>query len=110
MARIEYRINQDPSGNVTVVSTIERLDPGDEILLVTTTGNAALQWIGESPFAPPADGKVFLLPHTDGSPEPLQVLKSVDMSAGVAQCGESDSGGNFRPWKQGQAGFPGVGN
>jgi hypothetical protein len=108
VARIQFQINRDSSGKVTVAGSIQRIDPGDEIVMVTGTPGTALQWVADSPFAAPAAGKVFVLQQTNASQHPLRATKSIDMSQNVARCGETDSAGNFTPWSQG-AGFPGIG-
>jgi hypothetical protein len=108
MARIQYQINRDSSGNITVVGSIQRIDPGDEIVMVTGTPGTALQWVADSPFADPAAGKVFVLHQADASQHPLRATRAIDMSQSVATCGETDGSGNFTPWSQG-AGFPGIG-
>jgi hypothetical protein len=108
MARIQFQINRDSNGNVTVASSILRIDPTDEIVMLTGTPGTALQWVADSPFADPAAEKVFILHQAAASQPPLHATKSIDMSQPVATCGETDSAGNFTAWSQG-AGFPGVG-
>jgi hypothetical protein len=107
MALIEFRIDLDGNNNVTIVSTVQRIDPGDEIVMITSTANAALQFNADSPFAAPAAEKILLLPQGE-SRMPLQVARSIDLSQEVALCGTADSEGNFNAWTQG-AGFPGNG-
>lgn len=110
MARIQFTIDRKIGGEVTIVPSIQRIDPGDEILMATTTPGTALQWKGDSPFAPPAAESVFVLHQGDGSQDPLHATKTIDMPKDVeiATCGEMDNGGKFTPWLQG-AGFPGTG-
>jgi hypothetical protein len=108
MALIEYKINLDGSGKVVVTSIIRRLDPGDEILVVTETPNAALQWKASSPFASPAAEEIYVLPQASASGQPLQVTRAIDLSQELAQCGEGDGKGNFVPWLQSGGGFPGI--
>lgn|SRR5690348_5230867 len=103
MARIEFKIDRDSNGSAIITTTVERIDPTDEILLVTETANAALQWNRDSPFAAPAAEKVYTLPHASAPREPLRAEKTVDLSQQVAQCGEI--AGEFVAWPQG----PGLG-
>jgi hypothetical protein len=105
MAQIEYLIDLT-NGVVTITPTIRRLDPGDEIHLITTTPNAALRWDAESPFLTPAEESVLLLRQKDSPAQALTPSKPIDLSKALGQCGETDgSGGNFTPWVNG-AGFP----
>jgi hypothetical protein len=108
MAQIEFRINLDGNGNVTIVPTIERLDPGDRIHLVTDTPNAALRWNGDSPFLAPAAGKVTLLTPSDSPRQTLEIARPTDMSKPLAQCGEGRNDGSFTSWPQVGGGFPHV--
>jgi hypothetical protein len=110
MALIEYKIDLDANGDVTIVPTIKRLDPGDEIHLVTETPDAALQFNNESPFLPPDADKVHILRPAGAAPQPLRPAAPIDLSQELAQCGKADSSGTFIPWLQGKSGFPGVGN
>jgi hypothetical protein len=104
MARIEYKIDLDKNGRTSVVGTIIRIDPGDEIALVTNTANAALRWTAASPFESPAAESTYLMPQATAAPAPLRVLRPTLM-AGLAECGEKDGNGNFTPWP-GTSGFP----
>jgi hypothetical protein len=108
MAQIEFRINLDGNGNLTIVPTIERLDPGDRIHLVTDTPNAALRWNGDSPFLPPAADNVLLLTPASGPRQALEIARPTDMSQSLAQCGEKREDGSFSVWPQLKSGFPRV--
>jgi hypothetical protein len=105
MAQIAYQINMDKDGTVTIVPVIRRLDPGDEIHLITSTPNAALRWNTGSPFQTPAAESVLLLRQTNSPAQVLNPAKPIDLSEALAQCGETDGGGNFIPWGNGP-GFP----
>lgn len=107
MALIEYAINRDPNGDVTVVGTIRRIDPGDQLILTSGAADTALQWDAESPFAAPAAGKIF--PLVSGSAVPVQVVAPMDLTKALAQCGSQHSDGTFIAWKQGVSGFPNPG-
>src|SRR5271165_572800 len=107
MALIEYRINRDSSGNITIVNTIQRIGPEDEIVVITDTPNTALQWIGVSPFAEPADRGIYRLPLAETYPQGLRATRSIDLAQEVGLCGEVDAEGNFKPWLAGGGGFPG---
>jgi hypothetical protein len=104
MALIEFKVNLDANNNIAVEATVLRVDPGDEVVLVTSTPNTALRFNPGSPFAAPAAEKIYLLPKETPS-EPIQVTKSADLSQ-VAECGEADGAGNFAPWV---GGFPNGG-
>jgi hypothetical protein len=108
MAQIQYEIDYS-NGKVTITSKIQRLDPADEVLLVTATPNTALQFTGSSPFGAPATGKVYVLPKAGASSPALHVTKSIEMSKSVAQCGGVDSTGKFTAWGGKGGGFPGGG-
>ena len=101
MAIIKYSIDFDASKNATVVvCTVQQIDPGDVVVVTTTTPNAALQLI-ESPFAAPAAEKIYLIPHENADPQHLKVEKSSDLSLNVVQCGEADNDGLFKQWPGG---------
>jgi hypothetical protein len=104
MAQIEYLIDLK-NGIVTITPTIRRLDPGDEIHLITTTPNAALQWNNESPFLTPAAESVLVLRQTSSPAQVLNPAKPIDLSEALGQCGETDDAGKFTAWVNG-AGFP----
>lgn len=105
MALIAYEINFGPNGSVTVVSTVKRIDPGDQLVLTSNTADAALQWETVSPFASPAAGKIF--PLLSESAVPVQVVTSMDPTQALAKCGTHDTDGTFTPWSQSANGFPG---
>jgi hypothetical protein len=107
MARIEYRINRDKTGGASVVATVIRVDPGDEVLIVTDTPNATVRWNDISPFAPPAAEEVYVLPNSTVPSVPLTVVRSIEMVS-VADCGEKNSNGDFTAWP-GASGFPNPG-
>src|SRR5579871_3676243 len=109
MALIEYKIDRDINGNITIASTVLRIDPGDEIRLITTTPEAALEFSIDSPFSAPAAEKVYILPRADSASSTLKVTRSIDLLKGVAQCGGADSAGNFTAWGGSSGGFPGTG-
>jgi hypothetical protein len=102
MAQIEYKIDLDSTGKTVITATIRRLDPGDEVAFVSSSPDAALQWINGSPF----DGGADIL-ALSASSAPREVTKPVDLTEPVAQCGNTDGAGNFIRWAQG-AGFPNL--
>ncbi len=104
MALIEYVINR-VNGGVSVVSTIKRIDPGDQLILTSNEPAAALQWTNGSPLAPPAADNIFPLPLVTGSAVPVQVVAQMDDRQLVALCGTQDSNGTFQAW-EGANGFP----
>jgi hypothetical protein len=97
MARIEYAVNRDANGQTTIVTTVQQIGPGDEVTFTTITPNAALQFNAVSPFAAPAVGELYVLPHADPSLQPLQVTK-ICSEGEIAQCGEVDIAGKFMRW------------
>jgi hypothetical protein len=100
MARIEYTINLE-NGNTTIVTAVQRLDPGDEVVMITKTPNTALQFNTVSPFDAPANGKIYMLPREGSPSQTLKVARSIDLSKEskeVVQCGESFGSGNFKAW------------
>jgi hypothetical protein len=105
MALIEYAINWDPNGGVTVVGTVMRIDPGDQLILTSKDAGAALKWKTVSPFASPAAGQI--LPLSNGSPVTVQVVTAMDPTKALARCGERDKDGTFKPWTHSKNGFPG---
>ena len=109
MALIEYIINSDGEGKVTIVPTIKRLDPGDEIQFVTSTPDAAVQFTGESPFLHPHVEKVYTLPRADSARVSLKPSSAIDMSQPLAQCGVIKEGGVFVAWLKG-GGIPDTGS
>ena len=109
MALIEYTINSDGECKVTIVPTIKRLDPGDEIQFVTSTPNAALQFTGESPFLPPHSQKVYALPRADSARVSLKPARTIDLSQALAQCGVIEGEGVFVAWLKG-GGLPDTGS
>ena len=109
MAQIQFQIDYDSNGKVIITSTIQQIDPGDKVTLVTATPQTALQWGIPSPFAPPADGKLYVLPMASSGSPALGVTTPVDMSKAVAQCGGVDTTGKFTPWGGSGGGFPGGG-
>jgi hypothetical protein len=108
MALIQYVINRAANGGVSVVSTIKRIDPGDQLILTSNEPAAALQWKNGSPLAPPAADNIFPLPLVTGSAEPVKVLTQMDPTEALAQCGNQNAGA-FTPWTQAANGFPGGG-
>ena len=111
MAQIKFVIDRDPTHNVTITTIVQRVDPSDEIVIVTHTSNAALEFNQDSPLGHPAGERIVALPLEGTSPAPLRPTVSVDMSQQVAQCGEQDIQGVFSPWGLGTdaGGFPSNG-
>lgn len=100
MALITCNINRDGNGITKITYTVQRLDQNDELILVSNTTNAALNWTGASPFAPAAATKPLLVPQASAAPAPLKITASTQQNA---ICGEVDNG-VFFPWQG--AGFP----
>ena len=68
MALIDCKIDKDANGQTTVSYTVQRIDPGDELNLITETPNAALRWSHDLPFGPAQAGEVYVLPHSSTDP------------------------------------------
>jgi hypothetical protein len=107
MALIDCKIDKDANGKTTVTYTVQRIDPGDELNLITDTPNAALRWKNDFPFDSGKAGEVYPLPHVSADPKPFKVMKLMPLSSAVAECGEQDGGNLFQPWAG--AGFPNLG-
>jgi hypothetical protein len=109
MALIEFKIDRDATGKTVIVSTVRRMDPGDEIVLITDTPGTALQWHVGSPFAEPAAGDVYPVPMSSDAAPPMLITKVIDMSQEVAQCGNGGGDVGFEAWPGGGGGFPSLG-
>jgi len=106
MALIRFNINWDGS-KVTIVPDVQRLDPGDEIHLITGTKNGALQILEGSPLLPPGGDKVLMLSLEDSS-QPIRFRDPIDLSKPHAVCGTSTGPGNFQSWLPSGGGFPTI--
>jgi hypothetical protein len=108
MAQIDCKIDKDANGITTVSYTVQRIDLGDELNLITDTPNAALRWNGNLPFDSVQAGEVYPLPHVSASPKTFKVMKAMPLSSPVAECGEQEGDNLFEPWAG--AGFPNIGS
>ncbi|HME08707.1 MAG TPA: hypothetical protein VKG25_16745 [Bryobacteraceae bacterium] len=110
MALIEINISM-VNGTLTIVPTIKRLDPSDEIHLISNTANAALKFNDNAPFRLPGADNVYMLPQPTDTRQPLQLSRSIDVSDpasdGFAQCGQHING-EFQAWLQSGGGFPPI--
>src|ERR1700755_357370 len=98
MALIDCKIDKDATGKTTVSYSVRRIDPGDELNLVTDTSNAALRWNGDHPFEAVQAGDVYLLPNVSTVTKPFKVVRPLPFSSAVAECGEQIGGNVFEPW------------
>jgi hypothetical protein len=108
MALIGCKIDKDANGRTTVTYSVQRIDPGDELNLISDTTNAALKWNSGVPLAAARAGEVYPLPHVNAAAKPFKVTEPMSLSSAVAECGEQGDDNVFKPWAG--DGFPTIGS